>query len=114
VGLSENCYKSPGIDEAAISSWLVQPAADIPDSASGHWDVLRGLVLDGQAAGPLVMDAVLAAIALEHGATVCITDRDFSCSLRSGRHPPRAERLIEFEPGPARVGHAMPTIITRY
>jgi predicted nucleic acid-binding protein len=24
------------------------------------------------------MDAVLAAIALEHGATVCTTDRDFS------------------------------------
>jgi hypothetical protein len=35
-------------------------------------------VRDGQAAGPLVMDAVLAAIALEHGATVCTTDRDFS------------------------------------
>jgi hypothetical protein len=35
-------------------------------------------VRDGQAAGPLVMDAVLAAIALEHGATVCATDRDFS------------------------------------
>ena len=33
---------------------------------------------DGQTAGPLVMDAVLAAIALEHGATLCTTDRDFS------------------------------------
>jgi predicted nucleic acid-binding protein len=33
---------------------------------------------DGQAAGPLVMDAVLAAIALEHGATLYTTDRDFS------------------------------------
>ena len=28
--------------------------------------------------GPLVMDAVLAAIAVEHGATLCTTDRDFS------------------------------------
>jgi predicted nucleic acid-binding protein len=35
-------------------------------------------VHDGQAAGALVMDAALAAIALEHGATVCTTDRDFS------------------------------------
>jgi uncharacterized protein len=57
--------------EAAISSWLAQPG-------ERHWDILRGLVRDGQAAGPLVMDAVLAAIALEHGATVCTTDRDFS------------------------------------
>jgi predicted nucleic acid-binding protein len=29
-------------------------------------------------AGPLIMDAVLAAIALEHGATLCTTDCDFS------------------------------------
>jgi predicted nucleic acid-binding protein len=35
-------------------------------------------VRDGQTAGSLVMDAVIAAIALEHGATVCTTDRDFT------------------------------------
>jgi toxin-antitoxin system PIN domain toxin len=64
--------------EAAISSWLEQPAAGILDPGERHWDILRQLVRDGQAAGPLVMDAVLAAIALEHGATVCTTDRDFS------------------------------------
>jgi uncharacterized protein len=33
---------------------------------------------DGQAIGPLVMDAVLAALAIEHGANLCTTDRDFS------------------------------------
>ncbi len=54
--------------EAAISSWLAQPAAGILEPGERHWDILRGLVHDGQAAGPLVMDAVLAAIALEHGA----------------------------------------------
>lgn len=32
----------------------------------------------GQAAGPFVMDAILAAIAVEHGATLCTTDGDFS------------------------------------
>jgi toxin-antitoxin system PIN domain toxin len=64
--------------EAAISSWLAQPVAGILDPGERHWDILRGLVRDGQATGPLVMDAVLAAIALEHGATVCTTDRDFS------------------------------------
>jgi uncharacterized protein len=63
---------------AAISSWLAQPAAGILDPGERHWDILRGLVRDGQATGPLVMDAVLAAIALEHGATVRTTDRDFS------------------------------------
>ncbi len=67
-------------DEAgtAISSWLAQPAAGILEPGERHWDILRELMRDGQTTGPLVMDAVLAAIALEHGATLCTTDRDFS------------------------------------
>ena len=64
--------------EAAISSWLAQPVAGILEPGERHWDILRSLVREGQATGPLVMDAVLAAIALEHGATLCTTDRDFS------------------------------------
>jgi uncharacterized protein len=64
--------------EAAVSSWLAQPNAGILEPGERHWDILRGLMRQGQTAGPLVMDAVLAAIALEHGAVVCTTDRDFS------------------------------------
>jgi hypothetical protein len=64
--------------EAAISSWLAQPVAGILEPGERHWEILRRLAADGQAVGPLVMDAVLAAIATEHGATVCTTDRDFS------------------------------------
>lgn len=64
--------------EAVISSWLAQPVAGILEPGERHWDILRGLVRDSQATGPLVMDAALAALALEHGATLCTTDRDFS------------------------------------
>lgn len=64
--------------EAAISSWLAQPVAGIVEPGERHWDILRGLMRDAQATGPLVMDAVLAALAIEHGATVYTTDRDFS------------------------------------
>ncbi len=64
--------------EAVVSSWLAQPNAGILEPGERHWDILRGLVREGQTAGPLVMDAVIAAIALEHGATLCTTDRDFS------------------------------------
>ena len=63
---------------AAVSSWLAQPTAGILEPGERHWDILRELIRGGQAAGPLVMDAVIAAIALEHGATLCTTDRDFS------------------------------------
>jgi hypothetical protein len=62
----------------AISSWLTQPVADIIEPADRHWEILGTLLDDGQTVGPLVMDAVLAAIALEHGATLYTTDRDFS------------------------------------
>ncbi len=64
--------------EAVVSSWLAEPCAGILEPGDRHWDILRGLVREGQATGPLVMDAVIAAIALEHGATLCTTDRDFS------------------------------------
>jgi toxin-antitoxin system PIN domain toxin len=64
--------------EAAVSSWLAQPMAGILEPGERHWEILRDLVRDGQATGPLVMDAVIAAIAIEHGATLFTTDRDFS------------------------------------
>lgn len=64
--------------EAVISSWLAQPASGIVVPGERHWDILREMLKDGQTRGPLVMDAVLAAIAVEHGATVCTTDRDFA------------------------------------
>ena len=35
-------------------------------------------MVDGEAQGPLVMDAHLAAPAIEHGATLCTKDRDFA------------------------------------
>lgn len=60
------------------SSWLELPNAGILEPGDRHWPILRSLLREGQAKGPLVMDAVIAAIALEHGATLYTTDRDFS------------------------------------
>jgi len=64
--------------EAAVSSWLAQPAAGVLEPGERHWEILGELMREGQATGPLVMDAVIAAIAVEHGATLCTTDRDFA------------------------------------
>jgi len=55
--------------EAAVSSWLVLPSVSPVDPGERYWDILRG---------PLVTDAALAALAIEHGATLCTTDRDFA------------------------------------
>jgi toxin-antitoxin system PIN domain toxin len=61
-----------------VSSWLDQPAVGVIDAGERHWEILQTLALQGQTAGPLVMDAVLAALAIEHGATLHTTDRDFA------------------------------------
>jgi uncharacterized protein len=61
-----------------VSEWLKIPAVAILEPGEGHWEILAGLMTTNQASGPLVMDAHLAALAIEHGATLCTTDQDFS------------------------------------
>jgi len=81
IGTNPRAFEHPltvSEAEAAISSWLAQPVAGIVEPGERHWDILRELLRQGQATGPLVMDAVIGAIAIEHGATICTTDRDFS------------------------------------
>ena len=60
-----------------VTSWLAQPVAAVIEPGERHWDLLRDVASQGQATGPMMMDAVLAAVAIEHGATLYTTDRDF-------------------------------------
>lgn len=81
IATSPRVFEQPlSIAEAdtIVSSWLAQPAAGILEPGDRHWDLLRQLLTTGQASGPLAMDAALAAIAIEHGATLHTTDRDFT------------------------------------
>jgi toxin-antitoxin system PIN domain toxin len=68
------------IDEAVeiVGSWLEQPTVGMLEPGERHWELLQRLTQRGQATGPLVMDAALAALAIEHGATLYTTDRDFA------------------------------------
>ena len=47
------------------------------DPTVNHWKVLQELCATAQVTHRLVTDAHLAALAIEHGATLCTTDRDF-------------------------------------
>lgn len=60
-----------------VEEWLALPAVWIPLPADRHRSILAGL-LAGEIRSDLVMDAHLAALALEHGLVLCSTDRDFS------------------------------------
>src|SRR3990172_10435689 len=63
---------------AVVSSWLQQPQVVILNPGERHWTIFASLLTSGQATGALVMDAHLAALAIEHGARLATTDLDFS------------------------------------
>lgn len=63
---------------AQVNAWLGCDGVWIPQPTARYAEVLAGLVARYRVAGNLVPDAMLAAIALEHGLTVCSADTDFA------------------------------------
>jgi uncharacterized protein len=61
-----------------VDTWLDVPVATVVHPTERHWQILGSLLVKGQASGPLVTDAHLAALAIEHGATLITNDRDFA------------------------------------
>ena len=70
--------KSTAIAFQASQSWLAHPAVRIIEPGPRHLQILERFVAEYSVTGPLVSDAVLAAIAFEHGAVLASADRDFS------------------------------------
>jgi len=70
---------------AFIDTTVAQPRYLAVDPGPRHLTVLRGLCEEADAAGDLIPDAVLGAIAIENGATVATLDRDFA-RFTSVRH----------------------------
>ncbi len=58
--------------------WLEQPPAVVVEPTVRHLDVVGGLLAETGTAGNLVNDAHLAALALEHDATIVSFDSDFA------------------------------------
>jgi toxin-antitoxin system PIN domain toxin len=61
-----------------LNDLLAWPRVRIIEPGPHHIHILEELVVEGQASGSRVTDAALAALAIEHGATLASTDRDFS------------------------------------
>lgn len=60
-----------------VDSWLQRPNVVVLDAGERLWEIFQAQMVEAQVRGPLVTDTALAALALEHGATLCSTDRDF-------------------------------------
>lgn len=81
IATNPRAWKAPlTIEEARaiVDELLSLPNVVTLSPGERHWDILRELVADSQCRGPLVADAVLAALAIEHGAELYTNDRDFS------------------------------------
>ena len=61
-----------------VGEWLDRPSLGVLSPGERHWAILNGLLVEAQVRGALTTDAHLAALAMEHGATLCTCDRDFT------------------------------------
>jgi toxin-antitoxin system PIN domain toxin len=81
ISTNPHAFEKPlAMKEAAAiaSSWLDVAAVRVVVPGERYWEILRNLLLEAQVTGPLVTDAALAAMAIEQGASICTTDRDFA------------------------------------
>jgi uncharacterized protein len=69
---------SPADAWRQVTDWLGCDAAWIPLPGRRHPEVLGGLLEGSLVTSRLVPDAHLAALAIEHGLTLCSTDGDFA------------------------------------
>ena len=68
---------SPDQAMELVESWLQHPLVEVVQPGPSHWSVLRVLLEGAGTAGNLTSDAHLAALAIEHNATLCSADSDF-------------------------------------
>lgn len=81
ISTNPRAWPSPMPAETAlqhIHEWLAQPGVVVLHPGPRHLALLERLVIDNRASGSLVSDAALAAMAIENGALLASTDRDFS------------------------------------
>lgn len=73
-------FENPLATDAAIgyvNDWFCHPLVKPVSPGAGHWSVLANLLTRSGMAGNLTTDAHIAALAIEHGYTVCSADNDF-------------------------------------
>ena len=71
-------FEDPAEAAAVVQEWLERPNIAILAPTERHWPILKELIRKAQVRGTLLMDAHLAALAIEHGAALYTNDRDFS------------------------------------
>jgi toxin-antitoxin system PIN domain toxin len=63
---------------AQVRAWLGADVVWIPQPTDRHADVMKSLLVSSDVRGNLIPDAHLAALAIEHGLSLCSSDGDFA------------------------------------
>jgi hypothetical protein len=61
-----------------VDEWLEQPNLRLLAPSENHWVQFKQMIVEGQAPGPLITDAGLAALTIDYGGVLHTTDRDFA------------------------------------
>jgi len=69
---------SPATAWERVNDWLAAPVIWIPQPGPEHSRILGRLITEHNVRGNLVPDAMLAALAIEHGLTLHSSDTDFA------------------------------------
>jgi uncharacterized protein len=80
IGTNPKLFKIPmtiGQVEKTLNALFAHPNVNLIVPTDKHWQIFIKLLIDSNAAGNLVMDAHLAALAIEHNAKLASTDDDF-------------------------------------
>ena len=81
ISTNRKVFQEPfSIEEAItiVDDWLSRPSVRLLQAGEHHWTVLRKLLGETGSTGKLVMDAHLAALAVEHDTVLVTRDRDFA------------------------------------
>lgn len=81
IATNARAFSEPLEPEVAwqqVDEWLAAPRAWVPQPTAAYAAVLGRLIRDDQIRGPLVTDAALAALAIDHGVAVVSADTDFA------------------------------------
>ena len=60
-----------------VSDWLRRSNVKAIEPSPNYWGIFGNLLLETGTTGAKVTDVALAALAIDHGAVLCSTDRDF-------------------------------------
>ncbi|HEY0142242.1 MAG TPA: TA system VapC family ribonuclease toxin [Thermoanaerobaculia bacterium] len=62
---------------SVVDDWFASPVVDTIEPGPRHWEILRRLIINANVRGGMVTDAHIAALAIEHDATLYTADSDF-------------------------------------